>query len=310
MTPWDYCSPWMWDTEDRREQIPNMLIPCGKCEGCLTDRAKQWAVRNIIESKEHVDNWFVTLTYDEEHVPHGYDTQTGAYSGYTLNKKHLSAFMKRLRSKLSDQYGHTGIRFFACGEYGETFFRPHYHILLYNCPLPDLRLHRVTKLGHKCWRSKIIEDAWNMGITEVSEFNWQTASYVSRYVMKKKGNQQESENIMKLAGLQPEFTEMSTAPGIGRARYDAQKMKIYDLDELFVDTGTKVLKLHSLKYYDKLYGIEQPELMKEIKYQRRLWADEAEKNQDSKTTLTRVERRLFQEEQLKKRHKRLPRQLE
>ena len=69
----------------------------------------------------HMFNSFVTLTYDDDHLPE--------YN--SLNYKHFQDFMKRLRKS------HNGVRFYMCGEYGEDFSRPHYHALLFNCFFPD-----------------------------------------------------------------------------------------------------------------------------------------------------------------------------
>ena len=50
----------------------------------------------------HMFNSFVTLTYDDDHLPE--------YN--SLNYKHFQDFMKRLRKS------HNGVRFYMCGEYG------------------------------------------------------------------------------------------------------------------------------------------------------------------------------------------------
>ena len=45
-----------------------MLLPCGKCPGCLKTRRKQWAIRCENEAKYYAENCFVTLTYDDDHL--------------------------------------------------------------------------------------------------------------------------------------------------------------------------------------------------------------------------------------------------
>ena len=54
------------------------LVPCGCCIGCRLDYARQWAERCIHEADSHTDNYFLTLTYDDDHLP--------------KNKKDLPAF--------------------------------------------------------------------------------------------------------------------------------------------------------------------------------------------------------------------------
>lgn len=66
---------------------------------------------------------FVTLTYDTEFVP---ITKNGFMS---LRKKDLQDFFKRLRKA---KLGEAPIKYYACGEYGSTRKRPHYHLIIFN----------------------------------------------------------------------------------------------------------------------------------------------------------------------------------
>lgn len=109
------------------------LVPCGHCIGCRLDYARQWAERCIHEAEGHEYNYFLTLTYDDKHLP--------------KNKKNLPAFfgdeisnfMKVLRQYWKRKFKFDGIRFFGCAEYGEhagdRLINPHLHILLFNCPI-------------------------------------------------------------------------------------------------------------------------------------------------------------------------------
>lgn len=278
--------------QDQTEIIPNQVIRCGKCIGCRLDDSKQWAVRSTIEAEKYDFNWFVTLTYDPDHVPIKVNPSTGEVI-YTLNKKHLSEFMKRLRSRFDYYYGDEApkVRFFGCGEYGSKTMRPHYHLLLFNVPFWDLRKQREITYGddkESCftaWKSDVLEDAWGMGLTEVSAFSYQTAAYVARYILKK-DRSEEARAKFKELGYTPEFTLMSRKPGIARDYYEENKDKIYENDELFVNNGKKVLKLHSLRYYDRLFDLEDPETLKEIKEARRRMAEEQERGELQRTQLT------------------------
>lgn len=64
-------------------------LPCGQCLGCRLDYSREWAVRCTHESLLHKENSFITLTYDDEHLP-----EDGG-----LVKKHWQDFCKRLRKK-------------------------------------------------------------------------------------------------------------------------------------------------------------------------------------------------------------------
>ena len=44
-------------------------LPCGQCLNCKLNKAKEWAVRCVLEASLYDENFFVTLTYDDEHYP-------------------------------------------------------------------------------------------------------------------------------------------------------------------------------------------------------------------------------------------------
>lgn len=46
-----------------------ILLPCGHCIGCRLERSRQWANRCMLELQYHDSAYFVTLTYDDDHVP-------------------------------------------------------------------------------------------------------------------------------------------------------------------------------------------------------------------------------------------------
>lgn len=121
-------------------------LPCGQCIGCRIDRSRQWANRCMLELQYHDSAYFVTLTYDDFHIPKAYypDPETGeVHTSYTLCKRDFQLWMKRLRKKFSDDK----IRFFACGEYGGQTKRPHYHAIVFGLHLNDLVKYKTVKEG-------------------------------------------------------------------------------------------------------------------------------------------------------------------
>ena len=126
-----------------RKDYYKVCIPCGRCIGCRLDHANDWATRCALEAKNWKHNIFVTLTYNNEtdengnlkHLPLTKDKKV------TLKKKDIQDFMKRLRWHMKGEMqwenpknGKTEnpIRYFACGEYGPTRGRPHYHMAIFN----------------------------------------------------------------------------------------------------------------------------------------------------------------------------------
>lgn len=72
-------------------------LPCGRCIGCRLEQSRQWATRIMHEAQLHEHNSFVTLSYDDAHLP----------DGASLVLEHQQKFLKRLRRRLPQQ-----IRFF------------------------------------------------------------------------------------------------------------------------------------------------------------------------------------------------------
>lgn len=174
-----------------------ILIPCGSCKECKLQYSKQWAIRCAAEAYcyPHNYNYFVTLTYNNENLPvcTWTDPITGEYIGVnpTLSKSDLQEFMHSLRDYFRYHFNFDGIRFFGCGEYGSKG-RPHYHLLLFNCPLFLLRdfpapgnFHSVSDLGNRLYNSDILTNIWNKGFVLFSEFTVDTAAYTARYTLKK-----------------------------------------------------------------------------------------------------------------------------
>lgn len=259
----------------RNTYSKGISIPCGKCIGCRLDYSREWAIRSYLECKEYDYNYFVTLTYAPEHLPkgQGYDVETGeVIYGDSLNPKHLTKFIKDLRRYFDYHYGHKGIRFMASGEYGDKTGRPHYHLIIYNLPLPDCMYWNSNWDGDKYFTSKIISDIWGKGHCIVANVNWETSAYVARYVMKKSLGK-DSRKIYAARGQLPEFIRQSRAPGLGRSYYEKNKDVIYATDELSVIKGNKLLTTRPVGYFDRLYEKDNPERLAELKAKRQDYAE-------------------------------------
>ena len=66
-----------------------------------------------------------------------------------IRKSDLQNFFKRLRKITTTQYD-ANFKYFAIGEYGSEFFRPHYHVLLY-FDSPSLA-RRIRCILRKAWK--------------------------------------------------------------------------------------------------------------------------------------------------------------
>lgn len=171
---------------------------CGQCVPCRVNRRRLWSWRMFFESLCHDESAFLTLTYDERHLP----------PGGNLVPKDLQDWLKRFRRALEPRR----LRFFAVGEYGDQTFRPHYHASLF---------------GVGPWAQRLVEQTWGKGHVLLAEFNQTTAQYVAGYVVKK----MTSVGDPRLVGRVPEFARMSLRPGIG-----AEAMKVI-AEQLGTDAG-------------------------------------------------------------------------
>lgn len=278
-------------------------IPCGQCIGCRLDYSRQWADRCMLEAKQYKYNQFVTLTYDDAHLPPFkpyFDPNTGEVDQRPmLRKKDLKRFLNSLRKRFQRDFDHVGIRFFGCGEYGELRFRPHFHVLLFNCDFPKKVLWAENK-GGKLYTSSLLSEVWGKGIAVTADLTWDTCAYTARYTMKKqKGKlaqfQKAGHELLFDEGdgnyeaWQPEFVVMSRKPGIGRQYFEDHKHEIYATDEIFVQKDGKSRAVKPSRYYDKLYDVEYPYQLKGIKEQRRIVGEHAHRAELQATDLDEVE---------------------
>lgn len=284
-----YGQPRIISTESLEDVVKNMninlkdykvqMIPCGKCIGCRLDYAKEWANRGYLECMTSENNWFITLTYDDEHLntPEEMTTsdeitftelQENDWKG-TLWPADLKQFMKNLRQILSREHDHAGIKFMAAGEYGEQGERPHFHVILYNCPLPTETFYdsRIDWKKDVYWKCDIIDRAWGKGIAEVGEANWNTIGYTARYITKKL-NGEESEYFYAAKGQIREFMRTSKRPAIAREYFDKNMLQIYDNDKVLIVNKSGCHWQTPPKYFDRLFKELDPNRWKEIQGRR------------------------------------------
>ena len=240
-------------------QIPT-LVPCGQCVGCRLEYSRQWAMRCLDEAKMHSENSFITLTFDDAHLP----------VDRSLDKRDFQLFMKRLRKRLAKK-----VRFFHAGEYGERFGRPHYHALIFGHGFSDRKFLRRTGSGFDIYTSAELGSCWPFGYSSVGDVTFESAAYVARYCMDTIRISEKSTEVMKdkyeeryvdkKTGVMrlPEYTTMSRRPGIGWSWFERYKGDIGD--------GQKVVRGVEVKcprYYDSLFERFDPVRFKLIKAER------------------------------------------
>lgn len=265
-------------------------IPCGHCIECRLAKSREWANRIMMEASYHVDNYFITLTYDNGCVPVSrfVDPETGeVLPAFTLVKRDLQGFVKRLRRRL-DYHNGIQVRYYGVGEYGDTTHRPHYHIIVFGLSLNDLVQLKTSALGHQYYTSALVQSCWPQGFSMVAACTWESAAYVARYCTKKLSG--DYKGFYELFNIEPEFSLMSRKPGIARQYFDDNAAAIYEHDEiqLALNSGGKSVKPPA--YFDKLYERMDAEHMAIIRERRERYRQSRDYEQRRNSGLTADER--------------------
>mgnify|MGYP000379815928 CR=1 FL=1 len=237
-----------------------VIVPCGRCIECRLRKKREWALRCQHEASLHDENTLLVLTYDDEHLP----------ALGSLRKAHLSSFLKRLRSRSGKRF-----KFFACGEYGGRFDRPHYHVLLFGLGFPD-KVPGPERNGYKSWNSEVLDATWAQGITEIGEVTFDGIAYVAKYITKKDDR---DEGWLRAHGYEPEFIHMSRGGAKDRDGVVSRGIG-YDWWKQF---GNELLQHDSVllkgkevsvpRYYDGLNETSEPEEVQKIKAARQRCVD-------------------------------------
>lgn len=165
---------------------------CGKCEDCLRKKRNEWVQRLLAEWRYSACTKFVTLTYDDAHLP---IEQVGEDEyRFTVNKRDIQLFLKRFR-KLHK------VRYFLVSEFGDATHRPHYHALFFFDEF--LKNDEVNLLIQMSW-----DAGWIIDVSDLESVNG--LRYVCKYLYK----QQDEEKSFMLC---------SRNPAIGMAYVDKWK---------------------------------------------------------------------------------------
>lgn len=203
----------------------NVPHPCGKCYNCVMRRLSGWHFRLTNELKYSTSAHFITLTYDPDFVPVNDDGLM------QLNKLDLQNFFKRLRRAVYKYMdSDVRIRYYAVGEYGGRFERPHYHAILFNaCP-------------------ELVDWCWQLGNIHCGDVNSKSIGYTVGYTQKSFYREWEDSRT-------PPFSCMSKYLGIQYLTpemYQWHKQDIYNRMYIPLDDGKKIAMPRYFK--DLIYG--------------------------------------------------------
>lgn len=227
-------------------------VPCGTCILCREEHARQWAVRITHEASLHLDNAFITLTYNDHNLP----------EHNSLDYTHLQKFWKRLRKEIGE------LRYYAVGEYGDKSLRPHYHACVFGHSFSAPRTI-VRKSPTLLWTSPLLEKAWGLGFVSVGALTYETARYTASYVTKKLRSNHQYVRIDETTGeliplVQPRAF-MSLKPAIGLEWLSLYGHQLADHDRVVINGRPQ----KPPKFYDRWLGkVKGEEVTAKIKEQR------------------------------------------
>lgn len=232
-------------TFDRNASFSGVPIrlPCGQCIGCRLDRSLQWGIRCMHEKQLHSESCFLTLTYNNEHLP----------EGNTLVLSDHQKFMKRFRKRFGKR-----VRFFMCGEYGAREKRPHYHYLIFNRDMPDRKFWKFNKRGERLYTSKVLTELWPYGFNVVGDVTLESCCYVARYICDKITGDMAIEHYRNVTGdgvlvdRLPEFTCQSRRPGLASDWYKKFGAHSHESGDFVVLDGRRV---RVPRFYDNMYEL-------------------------------------------------------
>lgn len=203
-------------------------VGCGNCFECQMQRRSEWAFRMQYETKTYPNAYFLTLTYDDEHL----DDVDDLIGLSPANFNHIQVFIRELRRNYA-------LKYFGVHEYGSTTYRKHYHLIIWILDDAPLTL-------------KVVQSLWNYGFVEKAALNNSRIHYVTKYLNKPfrkytttvdeimNSEMTEEEKIKELHTnfiRCNTFNFMSTRPAIGASLLDDVDLCNYII-QTTLETGT------------------------------------------------------------------------
>lgn len=266
------------------------LLPCGMCDECIRDKSISYEVRALsmyqeLEPKGY-SFWFVTLTFNEHHIPRANLYKSIDIDGERIWRLHSHrpircfdhSLLHTFTKSIKQYYRRQGKEFhyLITSEFGDEKHRPHYHAML--C-IPD---------QFSSWRSfqKFLCKFWHYGFVQNSQIKcvdgtqsnrkWYNAiGYVVKYASKFSSAWLPA--YVKYPDL---FTldipicnfipRVFTSNGFGKPLESRLRQENYDNNTVTFNLGHK-LEVYPLPYYyrRKYYTkqvVSGSQLVLEIKY--------------------------------------------
>lgn len=259
-----------WSPSKYSKEYPTFQLPCGQCLSCRLERARETAVRCVHEASLYQNNSFITLTYSDNYLKSHKLQYTDAQNIIKKIRNNIFAdilekyfpdkpqslqrtlwrkFSKERRKEIYEPYK---ISCLTTGEYGDQNKRPHWHILIFNWRPTDQILKYTSKRGDHVFSSKILDDMWERGITEIGDVTFESAGYCARYAAKKLVHGRDGHEYEPIS-------RRSSKQAIGKKWIEKYHEDVFNYGCIVLPTG----KLCGIpRYYEKWYKQHHPEKWK------------------------------------------------
>jgi len=211
-------------------------VPCGRCLYCLQSKQSNWAIRLREELKTAKSAYFLTITYNDNHVK-------------DCNKPEIQAFLKRLRKHHPPGDTQPSLKYYLVSEYGENTFRPHYHMIIFNLPYSidnPLQLKKFTRM---------LDKTWGMGHIEIGSCTDASIAYTTKYII----NYEDQKDM----DIPEPFALMSK--NLGRSYMTPAMSKYHKQGLRNFYTTTDKIKTKLPRYYsEKIFNIREKEKIAEM----------------------------------------------
>lgn len=236
-------------------------IACGQCIGCRRDDQISWSVRIFHEALLCSSSWFLTFTYDDEHLP----------SSGSVSRVEVQRLFWRLRkaAKAAGLLEGDGVRRFGNAEYGTQSQRAHYHAIVFGLILEDLKPWKRNDRGEQMWTSAFLNSVWGKGRVVVGAVTPDSAAYVAGYTVRDREAKRDPYGFIdpdtgELVERVAPFRYMSRRPGIG-AGYVDRFAEQFEAGDFAVLNGRKV---PNPDYYRRRLEQLAPDLAERLRVER------------------------------------------
>lgn len=236
-------------------------VPCGQCESCLKNISDEYFIRSYFEwllVSVIGSTFFITLTYDDKHLPILQGVQY-------FDKTHVQSFIKKLRIYLKRAGYGDDFRYFVVSEYGGKYKRVHFHILLFFPYKIDSSLLIAYLPPHLSEKEKdklkgFVQRAWIYGFSSYSKkgAEVQTAGalrYCCKYLCKFNDIRQQKNYSQVIDRKRKPFHLQSKGYGLNMLNYLTTKDKLKCRVRIVTDnkkesTFTLPVFIQRYLYYD------------------------------------------------------------